>query len=207
VATAVALVSTVVLVWFSLAQTHVASTITSTLAVLGSITVILGFFQVEPPKFPRISFKVTEWAVYSILGIDIIAALAWGISSYGQAYGAVDVVSKIVLSGNVDMHQNGASATLDVPVTAQRDGIELVFHIADHDPNIGNCAPYAELSVKRSAAGNTAMPLAAVSGRPVRVDLPHGSTSLRLDITLRDTDRMRNCGVDLTVTSAKLANK
>jgi hypothetical protein len=118
----------------------------------------------------------------------------------------VDVVSKIAISGNIDMRANGAPATLDVPITAQRDGIELVFHVADHNPNIGNCAPYAELSVRRLIAGNAATPLPAIPNRPVRVELPHGSASLHLDITLRDTDRMRNCGVDLTVTSAKLAN-
>ena len=205
-AAAAALVSTVVLVSFSVTKTGVASTIVSVLAVLASLASIVGIFQINVPRLPPISARVTEGAVYSILTLNVLVGTGWTGWSYYEAHRAVDVLAKVALSGNIDMRVTGAPATLDVPVPARRDDIELVFHVADHDKNIGNCAPFTELMVTRDLAGNTTTPMAANPDRPVRVALPTGSTRLHLDITLRDTDRMRNCGVDLTVTNARLRN-
>ncbi|HEU5157044.1 MAG TPA: hypothetical protein VFU43_08610 [Streptosporangiaceae bacterium] len=177
------------------------------MAVLASLVTILGLFDVKIREFPSLSRRAAGGLIYLILVMNVLAGTGWGISSYHQAHRAVDVLAMITISRNIDLRPDGAPATLDAPITAQRDDIVLVFQAVDHNPEGGICTPFAEFLVTRRLSGNATAPVAAAPGRPVRVDLPRGGTNVHLEIALKDARQLRNCGVDLRVTSVKLANR
>lgn len=201
----VALIWTIVLLGFIAAKTSVASTVAATLvSVITCVTLIIGVFQ--PPKFPTIDPKVTRGVVVAILALDCVVSVGWaGWSSYQQNR-TIDVLSTVTLAQNSPVLPDG-HATLDLPVTAQRDALVLVFRIVDHSADIGNCLPNTSLLVTPDTAGNRGETVFANSEVPTVVDLPAGITKLHLDISVINTRGDRNCAVDLSVVSAKLENK
>lgn len=201
----VALIWTIVLLGFIAAKTSVASTVAATLvSVITCVTLIIGVFQ--SPKFPTIDPKVTRGVVVAILALDCVVSVGWaGWSSYQQNR-TIDVLSTVTLAQNSPVLPDG-HATLDLPVTAQRDALVLVFRIVDHSADIGNCLPNTSLLVTPDTAGNRGETVFANSEVPTVVDLPAGITKLHLDISVINTRGDRNCAVDLSVVSAKLENK
>ncbi|MGH3856351.1 MAG: hypothetical protein ACRDR6_23240 [Pseudonocardiaceae bacterium] len=201
----VALIWTIVLFGFIAVKTSVVSAAVATLgSAVAVVTAIIGVFQ--PPKFPTIDPKVTRVVVATILIVDFGATVGWSGWSYYVVHRPVDVLSTVALGQNINV-MPGAHATLDVAVTAQRDTILLVFQVVDHNPETGDCAPYTSLSLTPSAKGNPGVTVIASSGIPASVDLPAGATTLHMDIAVTNTRGDQNCGVDLSVVSAKLQNK
>jgi len=198
----VGLIWTIVLLGFVAVETSVASTVGATL--VGAVTVgtsIIGVFQ--PPKLPTIDPKVTRRIVTIILIVDFVVSAGWfGCSRY-EASQPVDVLSTVALGQNIDVLPGG-HATLDVAITARKDTIRLVFQVVDHSPDIGSCVPNTSLSVTPDTAGNHGGTVPASSGVPITVDLPVGTTKLHVDIAVTNTRSDQNCGVDLSVASAKL---
>ncbi|MGH3865095.1 MAG: hypothetical protein ACRDQ4_02970 [Pseudonocardiaceae bacterium] len=82
-----------------------------------------------------------------------------------------------------------------------------MFQVVDHSPDIGSCVPNTSLSVTPDTMGNHGGTVPASSGVPTSVDLPAGATKLHVDIAVMNTRSDLNCGVDLSVVSAKIQNK
>ncbi len=201
----IALVWMAVLLGFVVAKTSVAPTIAATLVgVVSACTAVIGVFQ--PPKFPAIGPKLTRGVVAAILMVDFSVSAGWAGWSFYQANRTIDVLSTIMLDQNVGMLPDG-HATLDLPLTAERDTIVLVFRVVDHNGNIGSCVPSTSLSVTPDTAGNRGGTVSTSSGAPTPVDLPAGVTKLHLDIAVMNTRGDQNCAVDLWVDSAKLQNR
>jgi hypothetical protein len=198
----------IVLVGFFIAKTGgVVTTVVSVMTGFTTIaTFILGVLQIRVPRLPPIGPRATRGVVASILAIEFLVTVGLGGWSWHLATRDVDVLAKVALTGSRDVRPGG-SIGLDVPVTAHRDGIELVFGIVDHNAETGNCAPFTELLVVPSSAGNSGRQVRAVPDRPVWVGFARGATKLHLDVTVTNIKGDRNCGVDLSVTSAKLTNK
>jgi hypothetical protein len=202
-----ALIGAIVLVGAFAAKTSVASAVTSALAALaGLATTLLGLFKVRFAGLPPITRTATQVVVIVFVAMELGVSAGWAGWWYYRANRDIDVLSKITLAANRDVRPGGGPAALDVPVGARRDGIVLVFRIADHNTDIGNCVPYTKLVVTPGSGGNSGAPVQASPGGPVRVDVPPGTTKLHLDIAVTNIRNDRNCGVDLTVTSAKLRN-
>ncbi len=201
----VTLIWTVVLLIFIAAKTSVAPTVAATLAAItAAVAPIIGIFQ--PPKFPTIDRKVTRGVVYAILFVDVVTSGAWAAWSSYHANRTIDVLSTVTLGLNSDVLPDG-HATLDLAVTEQRDTIVLVFQIVDYNDALGTCAPNTSLLVTPETAGNRGATVSASSGVPTSMDLPAGTTKLHLDIAVTNTHGDQNCGVNLSVVSAKLQNK
>jgi hypothetical protein len=204
-ACSVALIWTIVLLGFIAAKTSVAPTVAATLvSAITCVTLIIGVFQ--PPKFPKIDPKITRGVVATILALDFIVSGGWAGWSYYQQNRTIDVLSTVTLGQNSPVLPDG-HATLDLPITAQRDSLILVFQIVDHSGDIGNCLPNTSLLVTPDTAGNRGETVSASSEVPAVVDLPAGITKLHLDIAVINTRGDQNCGVDLSVVRAKLQNK
>jgi hypothetical protein len=133
-------------------------------------------------------------------------SVGWfGWSRY-EAGQPVDVLSTVTLGQNIDVLPGG-HATLNVAITASKDTILLVFQVVDHSPDIGSCVPNTSLSVTPDTMGNHGGTVPTISGVPTSVDLPAGTAKLHVDIAVTNTRSDQNCGVDLSVVSAKLQNK
>jgi hypothetical protein len=198
----------IVLVGFFITKTGgVVTTVVSVLTGLTTIaTFLLGVLQIQVPKLPSIGPRATRGVVASILVVELLVSAGWGAWSWHLATRDVDVLARVALTGYQDVRPRGSTG-LDVPVTAHRDGIELVFGVVDHNAEAGNCASFTELLVVPTAAGNTGKQVRAVPERSVWVGFARGTTKLHLDVTVTNIKGDPNCGVDLSVTSAKLMNK
>lgn len=201
----VALIWTIVLLGFVAARTSVASTVAATfVSAVTGVTLIIGVFQ--PPKFPTIDPKVTRGVVAAILIVDFVVSGGWAGWSYYRANRTIDVLSTVTLGQAINVLPGGHAA-LDLVVTAQRDTIQLVFRVVDHNGDIGSCLPNTSLLVTPETAGNRGVTVSTKSGVPTLVDLPAGITRLHLDIAVTNTRDDQNCSVNLSVVSAKLQNK
>jgi hypothetical protein len=201
----VALVWTTVLLGFIAAKTSVTSTVAATLvSVITCVTLIIGIFQ--PPKFPTIHPNITRGVVATVLVLDFVVSGGWVGWSYYQENRTIDVLSTVTLGQNNPVLPDGHAA-LDLPIIAQRDTLVLMFQVVDHSADIGNCLPNTSLLVTPDTAGNRGETVSTSSGVPTAVNLPTGITKLHLDITVINTRGDQNCGVDLSVLSAKLQNK
>lgn len=201
----VALIWTIVLLGFIAAKTSVAATIAATLAsVAAMVAALIGIFQ--RPKFPTIDPQVTRGVVAAILVVDFLLSVGWIGWSYYQANRTIDVLSTVTLSKNIDVLPGG-HATLDLTVTAQRETLVLIFRIIDHNGAIGSCAPNTSLDVTPDMAGNRLETVSTSSGLEMVVDLSTKATKLSMDIAVKNSREDKNCGVDLSVVSAKLQNK
>jgi hypothetical protein len=138
--------------------------------------------------------------------LDFVVSGGWVGWSYYQENRTIDVLSTVTLGQNNPVLPEG-HATLDLPITAQRDTLVLMLQVVDHSADIGNCLPNTSLLVTPDTAGNRGETVSTSSEVPTAVDLPTGITKLHLDITVINTRGDQNCGVDLSVLSAKLQNK
>ncbi len=177
-------------------------------SVAAVATIIIGFFK--HPKRPTIDPKVTRRVATFFLIVDVLVSAGWFSWSRYQASDEAsrlaDVLSTVTLGQNIDVLP-GHHATLDVAIAARKDTILLVFQVVDHNADIGSCVPNTVLSVTPDTPGGRGGTVTTSSGVPTSVDLPAGATKLHVDIAVANTRDDQNCGVDLSVVSAKLQNK
>lgn len=190
------------------------SGISQATAVIGSVgtclTTFLGIFRPgrgdKPERLQWLTPAMLNVCVLGLLSVDLVASVGWPAWSYRQSTRNVDVTAQVEFVSSQDL-QPGSSATLIVPVPADRKTLTLEFQVVDTNPAEGDCAPETKLTVTPLTGAGQDLPYqSAGSGAPVNVPLLPGQRSAKIRVTVLNENPGgdQNCAVDLAVSSAIL---
>ncbi len=155
----------------------------------------------------RIGRPIARVALVLILILELLVTCWWIGSTIYASWREVDLLAEVKLDHGSDVRPGVSGITLYTPIPVERDGIELIFRVSDHNPKLGICAPFIEISAKSTANGRSATSVHALPDKKVWVDIPPHSKDIHLEITLESSRNDTNCSVDLSVSRATLRNK
>ncbi|MGW0802433.1 hypothetical protein [Nonomuraea sp. NPDC002799] len=204
--TTIGVLWTIVLVALIASRATMALTIvTVVVGIVGVVGPVLGIYGVRALRVPKINPRHARRVIGGIIAVNALVSATWAAVLFYQANRDVDIRAVSRLSGQTNVRPGGV-ASLAAALPARRGHVVLTFRIADHNEEIGYCAPFTTLTVRPRADGNAALSVTRRTGEQMRLDIAPGATELHLDIIVSSVRNDANCAVDLSLTEAVLTN-